>query len=90
MTQSIAGICLAFMPGPFEMGVILLVALLIFGSRLPSVMRNMGKSVTEFKKGVRSTEEDLKTTIDPPETPPIKHSDSAATDSEGNERYPEE
>jgi sec-independent protein translocase protein TatA len=90
MTQSITGIWLAFMPGPFEMGVILLVALLIFGSRLPSVMRNMGKSVTEFKKGVRSTEEDLKTTIDPPETPPTKHRDPAATDSEGNERYPEE
>jgi sec-independent protein translocase protein TatA len=90
MTQSITGICLAWMPGPFEMGVILLVALLIFGSRLPSVMRNMGKSVTEFKKGVRSTEDDLKTTIDPPETPPTQRRDSVQTDSEGNERYPEE
>jgi sec-independent protein translocase protein TatA len=90
MTQSITGICLAWMPGPFEMGVILLVALLIFGSRLPSVMRNMGKSVTEFKKGVRSSEEDLKTAIDPPETPPTKHSNPALSDSEGNERYPEE
>jgi Sec-independent protein translocase protein TatA len=53
-------------------------------------MRNMGKSVTEFKKGVRSTEDDLKTTIDPPETPPTQRRDSVQTDSEGNERYPEE
>jgi sec-independent protein translocase protein TatA len=90
MTQSITGICLAFMPGPFEMGVILLVALLIFGSRLPSVMRNMGKSVTEFKKGVRSTEEDLHTTIDPPETPPTLHGDPDVTDSKGNDQITEE
>lgn len=32
--------------------VILLVALLIFGKRLPEVMRSLGSSVNEFKKGL--------------------------------------
>ena len=44
----------AFLPniGATEMMVVAFVSLLIFGNRLPSVMRSLGKSVTEFKKGV--------------------------------------
>ena len=51
----------AFLPslhGP-EILIIGFVALLIFGNRLPGVMRSLGKSVTEFKKGVAGIEEDL-------------------------------
>jgi sec-independent protein translocase protein TatA len=49
---------LAFgLPGGSEWIIILIVALLIFGSRLPSVMRNLGKSVNEFKKGVNDVVE---------------------------------
>ena len=44
--------------GP-ELMIIAFVALLIFGNRLPSVMRSLGKSVTEFKKGVSGIEEDI-------------------------------
>ncbi len=44
--------------GP-EILVIAFVALLVFGNRLPSVMRSLGKSVTEFKKGVAGIEEDI-------------------------------
>lgn len=29
------------------------VALLLFGTRLPSVMRSLGFGITEFKKGLR-------------------------------------
>lgn len=45
--------------GPFEMITIGLVALLIFGNRLPSVMRSVGKSIVEFKKGVAGVEDEL-------------------------------
>jgi sec-independent protein translocase protein TatA len=41
-----------------EMAIVLLVALLLFGNRLPSVMRSLGQSVTEFKKGMEGTHED--------------------------------
>jgi sec-independent protein translocase protein TatA len=51
------------MPGPGEMMVIGLIALLIFGNRLPSVMRSLGKSVTEFKKGVAGIEEEIDSAV---------------------------
>jgi sec-independent protein translocase protein TatA len=51
---------LAFLPnlGATELMVVAFVALLIFGNRLPSVMRSLGKSVTEFKKGVSGIDDD--------------------------------
>lgn len=55
---------LAWSPGPFELGVILIVALLLFGGRLPSMMRNMGRGVTEFKKGIKDTSKDIQNSIE--------------------------
>ena len=52
------------MPGPFEMAIIAVIVLLLFGSRLPSVMRSMGQGITEFKKGVKGIEDDVKTAGD--------------------------
>lgn len=46
------------MPGPFELCIIAGIVLLLFGSRLPGAMRNVGKSITEFKKGMKDIEED--------------------------------
>jgi sec-independent protein translocase protein TatA len=45
---------LAFLtPGPIQLVVVLLVVLLLFGNRLPSVMRSLGLGITEFKKGIQ-------------------------------------
>jgi sec-independent protein translocase protein TatA len=51
----------AFLPnlGTTELMVVAFVSLLIFGNRLPSVMRSLGKSVTEFKKGINDVEDDI-------------------------------
>ena len=48
-----------FMPGPMEMFVVALIVLLLFGNRLPSVMRSMGRGIVEFKKGVKGIEDDV-------------------------------
>ena len=45
-------------PGPFEMLCIMGIGLLFFGSRLPEVGKSLGKTITEFKKGMREVEDD--------------------------------
>jgi sec-independent protein translocase protein TatA len=44
---------------PSEMMIVGVVAVLLFGSRLPSVARSMGKSFIEFKKGMRGIEDEI-------------------------------
>ena len=53
---------LAFLPGapgPFEMMVFGVIALLLFGKRLPEVARSLGKGIVEFKKGVKGIEDEV-------------------------------
>jgi len=42
-----------------ELVVIGAVALLLFGKRLPEVAKSMGKSIVQFKKGLREVEQDI-------------------------------
>lgn len=39
--------------------IIAIIALLIFGKRLPDVARNLGKGIVEFKKGVKGIEDEV-------------------------------
>ena len=43
-----------------ELMIVALIGLLLFGKRLPQVARSMGLSITEFKKGVRGIEDDVR------------------------------
>jgi sec-independent protein translocase protein TatA len=48
----------AFGLNPIEILVVGLVVLLLFGNRLPGLMRSLGQGVVEFKKGVQGIEEE--------------------------------
>jgi len=42
-------------PGPVELIIILVIVILIFGRRLPEIAKNVGKSLFEFKKGMKES-----------------------------------
>ncbi|MCO6046640.1 twin-arginine translocase TatA/TatE family subunit [Aeoliella sp. ICT_H6.2] len=46
-----------FTPGPLQILIVLVIVLLLFGNRLPSLARSMGQSLVEFKKGVKEIDE---------------------------------
>ena len=48
-----------FTPGPMELTIIAVVAVLLFGNRLPKVAKAIGSSVIEFKKGLRGIEDEI-------------------------------
>src|SRR5262245_14649131 len=45
--------------GFMEIAVLVILGVLLFGKNLPSVGRYIGKSIVEFKKGVKGLEDDL-------------------------------
>ncbi|MHB1034327.1 MAG: Sec-independent protein translocase subunit TatA/TatB [Pirellulales bacterium] len=49
---------LGFLPsmGPLELIIVAMIILLLFGNRLPGLMRSLGQSITEFKRGVKEIE----------------------------------
>jgi sec-independent protein translocase protein TatA len=51
-------------PGHIELIIVLGIALLLFGHRLPSLMRSAGRSVVEFKKGVAGIEDEIDNAVE--------------------------
>ena len=77
---------LAFsMPMGAEWLVIAALGLLIFGKRLPEVGKGIGQAIVQFKKGLKSVEDDIEQVeADPPakRLPDTTAAQSTATDTE--------
>src|SRR6201995_3826905 len=69
LLNSIPSLLALTYPGPFEMIIIGLIGLLLFGKRLPEVGRSLGKGIIEFKKGLRGIEEGFDFGSDTPSSP---------------------
>ena len=50
----------------WELGILLVLGLLIFGRRLPELGRSVGKTIVEFKKGLSGIESDVNNSATPP------------------------
>lgn len=76
-------------PGGIEWIIIALIALLIFGRKLPEVARSMGKSIVEFKKGIKDVKDDIakESRLESSSTPKIEHQqEPAATPESSNDQ----
>lgn len=45
--------------GPWQLIAILVIALLLFGNRLPEVARSIGRAMNEFKRGLKDVKDDF-------------------------------
>ena len=61
-------------PGWVELTIVALIVLLLFGTRLPSVMRSLGVGITEFRKGIKGE-------VDADGNPAIEDQDEEKTES---------
>ena len=61
MTDPVLNSMLAIfgLPGGGEWIILLVLGLLIFGRRLPDVGRSIGRSIVEFKRGIKGIEDDV-------------------------------
>jgi sec-independent protein translocase protein TatA len=48
-----------FMPGPFEITIIGIIAVLLFGNRLPGLARSFGAAIPSFRKGLCDITEEV-------------------------------
>lgn len=48
-----------WVPGSIEIGILALIAILVFGRNLPKIAKNLGSSIPMFKKGIAETNKEL-------------------------------
>ncbi len=61
---------------PMHLLVIGVIAILLFGKRLPEIARSLGKSMVEFKKGLKGLEDEIQSGASSSSSPP--HQDPVA------------
>ena len=84
-------LALTGLPSWAEIVIVLFVGLLLFGRRLPEVGRSLGRTIVEFKKGIRDVERDVdqasrspdvSNRIGPPKDGPTSTSSTSSTASD--------
>lgn len=61
---------------PWHWMFILVIAVLLFGNRLPEIARSLGRSVNEFKRGLKDVKDEFDSAAN--DDPPPKRLDSTA------------
>lgn len=74
-------------PGLPEMLILGLIVLILFGTRLPSVMRSLGVGITEFRKGIKGEiDADGQSSVEKNESVIEQKSDSSSESSDQTSR----
>jgi sec-independent protein translocase protein TatA len=67
----------AFLDNPVMLLILGVIAVLLFGERLPEVARSAGKGLMELKRGVRSIQDDMESAINSASTSSSSSSSSS-------------
>jgi len=59
--------------GPLELSIVGIIAVLLFGKRLPEVGRSLGKGIVEFKKGLHDIQSEVNSATDTSARPRVSH-----------------
>ena len=71
--------------GTWEILLIFLVALLLFGAkRIPEIAKGLGKGITEFKRAVKDVKDEIETSAEdaPPSQPPPANTTAQSNETE--------
>ena len=71
------------LPGGWEFLVVALIALLLFGSRLPKVAKGLGRSIVEFKKGIKGVGDEIEDATEEASSPDQSTTGKAADPGDG-------